>query len=231
MDTEKLFLIRSFAMNDIKKFNAKGSIKPIYSKSRFYKNDLDLIQRLTMQQTTRPGDMLPREQAAVLLLRGIYEFMEAKDDGLKYVGADPEEEECSKEHINNRLHFLKEVIKNYAIFLPKNKKNIFLELCNELLTAESIYLAKTKNGGVELEPSAVKKKGTRDMQIDEILKQAESLQYNPLSIPYGGKTKIRKRCLENLNLFTASGFEHAWREAKKRKLIEVADKEKYCKSA
>lgn len=72
--------------------------------------------------------------------------------------------------------------------------------------------------------------GRRNNQVQEILKIAESLGYPPLKIPLGGKEKIRTECLKKLVLFTESSFDHAWKEAKKRKMIEVENSESYRKS-
>lgn len=74
-------------------------------------------------------------------------------------------------------------------------------------------------------------KGRRDMQVEAIVQQASAFQYPLKSIPYGGKAKIKTECLKNRNLFTDSGFDHAWDEAKKRKLIEVANVGAYRKPA
>jgi hypothetical protein len=70
-------------------------------------------------------------------------------------------------------------------------------------------------------------KGRRDNQIDFILKTAKNLNFDLLKIPEGGKAKIKTECLRNTGLFTDSGFNHAWKEANKLKVISMQDKEKY----
>ncbi len=67
----------------------------------------------------------------------------------------------------------------------------------------------------------------RDRQIDKIIKCAKTNDYNLMAIPEGGKAEIKKDCLLDGALFTDEGFNHAWKEAKKRGLIEIANKEKY----
>ncbi len=68
-----------------------------------------------------------------------------------------------------------------------------------------------------------------DNQVDAIVKQAIAFGYPPLSIPYGGKKKIKDVCLKDLNLFTDDGFDHAWKKAKKKGLIEVDNVNSYRK--
>lgn len=75
--------------------------------------------------------------------------------------------------------------------------------------------------------SAIEKR--RNMQIAAIIKQANKLEYPLLSIPYGGKRKIKDACLNDLNLFTDAGFDHAWKEARKKGLIEVDNVASYRK--
>jgi hypothetical protein len=70
--------------------------------------------------------------------------------------------------------------------------------------------------------------GRRNNQIDLICKIAIQLGYVDLmAIPEGGKAAIKIECLKITNLFTPDGFKHAWKEANKRKLISMQDKEKY----
>lgn len=84
--------------------------------------------------------------------------------------------------------------------------------------------AKTK---AKPEPSATELKSRRDFQVEEIVRQATVLKYPLLAIPYGGKAKIKNACMENVELFSDDAFDHAWKEAKKRKLIEVANVNTY----
>jgi hypothetical protein len=70
-------------------------------------------------------------------------------------------------------------------------------------------------------------KGKQVKQIKFICKTANDLGFNPLNVPITGKATIKTKCLENSKLFTDSGFDHAWKEANKRNLISIQDKEKY----
>ena len=74
-------------------------------------------------------------------------------------------------------------------------------------------------------------KGRRDKQIAAILKHGKSLCYNMKSVPYGGKAKIEKLCLEESQLFTKDGFKNAWQEARDRGLLDVEGVDKYRKPA
>lgn len=70
--------------------------------------------------------------------------------------------------------------------------------------------------------------GRRDRQIKEICKAAIDFGYFDLkNIAEGGKTAIKSKCLTDKNLFTNSGFDHAWKEANRRGVIAMQDKEKY----
>ena len=71
------------------------------------------------------------------------------------------------------------------------------------------------------------KESRRNQQIDLICETAKQLGYDLLNIPEGGKAAIKIKCLENVGLFTDSGFGHAWKEANKRKAISMQNKEKY----
>lgn len=80
------------------------------------------------------------------------------------------------------------------------------------------------------EPDAPwEKQGRRQNQVDKIVLQARTLGYKPQSIPHGGKANIKKECLKDGTLFTDSAFDHAWRAASKKKLIQVENIEKYKK--
>ncbi len=74
-------------------------------------------------------------------------------------------------------------------------------------------------------------KGRRDKQIAAILKHGKSLCYNMKLVPYGGKSKIEKLCLEESQLFTKDGFKNAWQEARARGLLDVEGVDKYRKPA
>lgn len=71
-------------------------------------------------------------------------------------------------------------------------------------------------------------KGRRNEQIDLICETARQLGYEDLmSIPEGGRAKIKTECLKHHDLFTDDGFKKAWTEAGRRKIISMKDKEKY----
>jgi len=58
-------------------------------------------------------------------------------------------------------------------------------------------------------------RGHRKQQIVRIRDVARELGLDLPVPPYGGKKRIKDRCLEDRTLFTPDGFEHAWKEMKK----------------
>jgi hypothetical protein len=92
----------------------------------------------------------------------------------------------------------------------------------------------TGNNGQVLTPSSNKPiksgndtgKGKRNEQIDLICSTAEFFGYNLLSIPKGGRAKIKTKCLKNA-LFTDSGFKRAWQKANELNKISMQDKAQY----
>lgn len=82
-----------------------------------------------------------------------------------------------------------------------------------------------KDSQGDTEPDTQKR---RDNQIAFICVTAKELKYKDLlNIPEGGKAAIKAECLKNTALFTDAGFSHAWKEANKRKVISMQDKERY----
>ncbi|MBT9096978.1 hypothetical protein KFZ76_04525 [Methylovulum psychrotolerans] len=69
--------------------------------------------------------------------------------------------------------------------------------------------------------------GRRDNQIKLICEIALRLGYEQLAIPEGGKVCIKGECLKSPQLFTNASFDHAWKEANKRNVISMQNKEKY----
>lgn len=69
--------------------------------------------------------------------------------------------------------------------------------------------------------------GRRERQIDAILTAAAALQMNPMSVPDNGKAKIKEICLRRGELFTESGFDHAWKAACKAGKVRMQNDEKF----
>ncbi|OQW66794.1 MAG: hypothetical protein BVN35_21150 [Proteobacteria bacterium ST_bin11] len=67
-------------------------------------------------------------------------------------------------------------------------------------------------------------KGVREQQIQKIIAKANEFGYDLLSIPLGGKAKIKGACYP---VITESAFDRAWIEAGKRGLISIKDKIKF----
>jgi len=66
-----------------------------------------------------------------------------------------------------------------------------------------------------------------DQRVNAIVKTAKAFEFDLQSIPYGGKRKIKDKCLNDVRLFTDSTFDKAWQKAKRQGLIEVENAEKY----
>lgn len=76
-------------------------------------------------------------------------------------------------------------------------------------------------------PADTNSLGRRAKQFEALLTAAAALEYDPGAIPEGGKAKIREICLRRSDIFTDSGFDHAWKAASKARLVCIADKDKY----
>lgn len=69
--------------------------------------------------------------------------------------------------------------------------------------------------------------GRRERQIDAILTAAAALEFPPMKIPDGGKAKIKEICIRRSELFTNSGFDHAWKAACKANKVRMLNDEKF----
>lgn len=70
-----------------------------------------------------------------------------------------------------------------------------------------------------------------DARIAAIVRTAQQLGYDPLLVPYGGKSVIKRECLAKLSgdpcRFTADTFKSAWQDARNADLIDVENAETY----
>lgn len=69
--------------------------------------------------------------------------------------------------------------------------------------------------------------GRRNHQIETILAVCAALEFDPMNIPTGGKAKVRSACLTRPKLFTESGFDEAWKQARDKELVRMKDHEKF----
>ena len=53
------------------------------------------------------------------------------------------------------------------------------------------------------------------------------LGYNPKKIPTGGKQEIKNACLKDRKHFTESTFDYAWKAARRRELVKMAEHNKF----
>ncbi len=114
-------------------------------------------------------------------------------------------------------------------YVPSKETALFQ--LSEVKEIEKVYFNKDNYSETNKDDwfteSEAKTTKRRDTQINAIVQQAKTFGYNSLSIPYGGKTKIKNECLKNTNLFTEAGFDHAWRKARKDSLVEVENIDSY----
>ncbi|MDG1096229.1 MAG: hypothetical protein P8N23_01200 [Methylophilaceae bacterium] len=88
------------------------------------------------------------------------------------------------------------------------------------------------DGGISVNKSEllntnVEKIGRREIQHEVILAVISALNYQPLEIPDGGKSKIKAICLTRPKLFTDAAFDHAWKEGCSKGLFKMDNSEKY----
>jgi hypothetical protein len=69
--------------------------------------------------------------------------------------------------------------------------------------------------------------GKREQQHQIILAIINALNYKPLEIPTGGKSKIKEICLKSVKIFTDSAFDHAWKEGTNSGLFRLLDSDKF----
>lgn len=66
----------------------------------------------------------------------------------------------------------------------------------------------------------------REQQIQVLLHVIADLGFQPMAVE--SKAEVKEVCLEKyFGLFTPSGFDHAWKKASNRGLLQIKDKQKY----
>lgn len=78
--------------------------------------------------------------------------------------------------------------------------------------------------------STTESPGTRELQLRHIVQTALTLSFDPHAIPRGGKKQIKDICLaERKDLFTDTGFDHAWKAASKgeKPIVRMKDHKIY----
>lgn len=76
-------------------------------------------------------------------------------------------------------------------------------------------------------PPTVASTSRRETQHEIILAVIAALEFDPLQIPDGGKSKIKLACLNRPRLFTPDSFDHAWKVGVSAGLFKLANHEKY----
>jgi hypothetical protein len=69
--------------------------------------------------------------------------------------------------------------------------------------------------------------GKREQQHQIILAVINALNYEPLEIPTGGKSKIKDVCLKSARIFTDSSFDHAWRSGTSSGLFKMLESDRF----
>jgi len=69
--------------------------------------------------------------------------------------------------------------------------------------------------------------GRRNQQLTTIFTIITTLGFDPLNIPSGGKSKIKEASLQQDQLFTSAGFDHAWKEGLSQEMFRLEDHNKY----
>lgn len=72
--------------------------------------------------------------------------------------------------------------------------------------------------------------GRREFQHEIISAIIVALNYPPLSIPDGGKAKIKNICLTRPRIFTPSSFDHAWKDGLANKFYRMANHSKFTRN-
>lgn len=129
----------------------------------------------------------------------------------------------------------KEVEKEVDYLPPRESALFVLGHVKAIETEDGIGSMPTDTGRSQADGEAdvnVGKKETYSLgRIAAILEIARQFNYDPMSVPYGGKTKIERECLEKLrglpHLFTEGTFKSAWQAARNEGQIDVQNVETY----
>lgn len=103
---------------------------------------------------------------------------------------------------------------------------LFGPLNDALVAVKEIEGARCK---LHNEQSEAQKQRIIDKRVNVIVETAKEFEFYLQSIPYGGKKKIKEKCLNDAMLFTESTFDKAWQEAVRQSLVKVKNAESYRK--
>lgn len=67
----------------------------------------------------------------------------------------------------------------------------------------------------------------RAQQHQQILNEIAALDFDPMAIPDGGKSAIKKICQADLCLFAHTAFDHAWKSGLKLGLFKMENRDKF----
>jgi hypothetical protein len=69
--------------------------------------------------------------------------------------------------------------------------------------------------------------GKREQQHQIIIAVINALNYEPLEIPTGIKSKIKDICLKSPRMFTDSSFDHAWKSGTSSGLFKMLESDRF----
>jgi len=107
------------------------------------------------------------------------------------------------------------------------KDEQLMRLHKEADSLENLLSGPTKEALSDTKTIDEPKLKSIDKRVNAIVETAKAFEFDLQSIPYGGKRKIKDKCLNDTRLFTDSTFEKAWQKANHQGLIKVENKEMY----
>lgn len=116
---------------------------------------------------------------------------------------------------------------NFLPRIPLELINIVMQgFIKDVLSIESNKsITIEQNANVEIE-----KPNRRQRQQLAILRVIAELGYSAMSIPDGGKSEIKSILLKQPQLFTSSGFDHAWSLGVRRGLFRMINHDKFSRN-
>lgn len=93
--------------------------------------------------------------------------------------------------------------------------------------AKQTLSAAAETVAVEAPTTLLLRLGRRERQLQKILNEIAALDFDPMAIPDGGKSAIKKICQADLYLFAHTAFDHAWKSGLKLGLFKMENREKF----
>jgi len=69
-----------------------------------------------------------------------------------------------------------------------------------------------------------------EIRAEEILRVCNYLGYDPMNIPFAGKSRIKAKCIkDDPSFYSSSSFDDGWKEARNQNLVMMENHEKHAK--